>query len=60
MKVDKRIVEPFNAWWRKTNHCEPDLKAIEAFDAGFKAGLQYGIDKATEVLMATPVKAAGR
>jgi hypothetical protein len=39
MNVDKRVIEPFNAWWRQTNHCEPDLKAIKAFEAGFKAAL---------------------
>jgi hypothetical protein len=40
VKVDKRIIEPFNVWWRKSNHCEPDPKAIGAFEAGFKAALE--------------------
>lgn len=40
MKVNRAIITPFNNWWRKTNHCEPDLKAIEAFEAGFVAGVE--------------------
>jgi hypothetical protein len=40
MNVDKRIVEPFNAWWREIgNHCAPSVVAIKAFDAGYKAAL---------------------
>lgn len=44
MKVDKHIIEPFNTWWRQTNHCEPDLKAVDAFAAGFKAGVKATIE----------------
>lgn len=40
MNVDKRIIEPFNAWWQQRNHCEPSVAAIEAFEAGFKAALE--------------------
>jgi hypothetical protein len=37
--VDKRIIDPFNAWWRIRNHCEPNLLAITAFEAGYMAAL---------------------
>ena len=48
MKVDKRVIEHFNNWWRQSNHCEPShLKIIEAFEAGFLAALE-------EVRKATP------
>lgn len=50
MKVDKRVIEPFNAWWRQTNHCEPDLKAIEAFGAGFKAGMERAVAETTALI----------
>jgi hypothetical protein len=49
MKVDPRIIEPFNEWWRSRNHCEPDLKAIEAFEAGFKAGIKRIVDEVRAV-----------
>lgn len=39
MKVNRHIIEPFNAWWRRRTSCEPSLIAIEAFEAGFKAGV---------------------
>jgi hypothetical protein len=50
MKVDKRVIEPFNAWWRSRNHCEPSLPSIEAFAAGFQAGLLRGVCEAKAVL----------
>jgi uncharacterized protein len=41
MKVDKRVIEHFNTWWRQRNHCEPThLQIIEAFEAGFLAALE--------------------
>lgn len=49
MNVDKRVIEPFNAWWRTKNHCAPSIAAIEAFEAGFKAALE-------EVRKATPAQ----
>lgn len=55
MKVDPRAIDPFNEWWRKSNHCEPSLQAVEAFAAGFKAGLQRGVNEAMAVLQSTPV-----
>jgi hypothetical protein len=54
MKVDKRVVEPFNAWWRERNHCEPSLPAIEAFAAGFQAGLLRGVLEAKAILEGSP------
>ena len=41
MKVNRAIIVPFNNWWRQTNHCEPSVEAIDAFEAGFKAGAEY-------------------
>lgn len=54
MNVDKRIVAPFNEWWRAKNHCEPDLKAIEAFAAGFKAGMDYTLAETRKALETKP------
>ena len=54
MKVDPRMIEPFNVWWRQSNHCEPSPEAIDAFAAGFKAGLQRGVDEAKAVILGTP------
>lgn len=59
MKVDPRMVQPFNEWWRKSNHCEPSQQAVEAFAAGFKAGLKCGVDGAMAVLNSSPVSATG-
>lgn len=53
MKVDPRAIEPFNEWWRSTNHCEPSPEAVTAFAAGFKAGLQRGVDEAKAILQGT-------
>lgn len=50
MKVDPRVIEPFNEWWRSTNHCEPSPEAVTAFAAGFKAGLQRGVDEMKSLL----------
>jgi hypothetical protein len=47
MNVDKRIIEPFNAWWRPNNHCLPPLDVIKGFDAGWKAALEE-VRKATQ------------
>lgn len=46
MNVDKRIIEPFNAWWRQRSRCAPSTEAIQAFEAGFKAALEE-VRKAT-------------
>lgn len=54
MKVDPRAIEPFNKWWRASNHCEPSPEMVAAFAAGFKAGLQRGVDEAMAVLKGTP------
>lgn len=32
------------------NHCEPDLKAIEAFGAGFKAGMERAVAETTALI----------
>jgi hypothetical protein len=47
------MIEPFNAWWRKTNHCEPDPKSVEAFSEGFKAGMERGIKEVREIISAS-------
>jgi hypothetical protein len=57
VRVDARIVEPFNKWWRAFGRqASPpgNPTIIAAFEAGWKAGLQYGVDKATEVLNGRP------
>jgi len=53
MKVDPRVVEPFNKWWRERNHCEPSPQAVEAFAAGFKAGMQRAVDDACAIIRNT-------
>jgi hypothetical protein len=50
MKIDRRAIQPFNEWWRLTNHCEPSPQAVAAFDAGFRAGLKCGIESAIETM----------
>jgi hypothetical protein len=50
MKVDARAVEPFNTWWRSKNHCEPSPIAVEAFAAGFKAGLERGVKESMDII----------
>lgn len=50
MKVDPRMIEPFNAWWRTGHHCEAGPKAIEAFAAGFKAGMEQAVAEAKSLL----------
>lgn len=55
MKVDPRMIEPFNKWWHETNHCEPSPEAVTAFAAGFKAGLQRGVDEAKAVILGASV-----
>jgi len=59
MKIDPRAIEPFNEWWRKSNHCEPSQKAVEAFAAGFKAGLKCGVEGAMAVVKGIPVNGNG-
>lgn len=56
MKVDPRIIEPFNAWWRTAHHCEAGPKAIEAFAAGFKAGMQRAVDETRTLLGDRPAE----
>lgn len=50
MKVDPRMIEPFNAWWKSFNHCEPSQLAIAAFSAGFKAGMQRAVEEAQALI----------
>lgn len=54
MKVDRLMIGPFNEWWRKSNHCEPSPQAVEAFAAGFRAGLKYGVDSALAIVKGSP------
>lgn len=59
MKIDPRAIEPFNAWWRTRNHCEPNVEAIDAFAAGFKAGMQRAVDEAVAIIK-KPIPAVGK
>jgi hypothetical protein len=54
MNIDRRAVEPFNAWWRSFNHCEPSTIAVSAFNAGFKAGMQRAVDEACAIINGKP------
>lgn len=54
MQVDKRMIEPFNTWWRARNHCEADIKAVEAFEAGFKAGMERMAAEARALIESGP------
>ena len=53
MQVDRRAIQPFNEWWRKfARQASPpqDVRIIEAFAAGFKAGLKCGVEGAMAVV----------
>lgn len=54
MLIDARAVEPFNTWWRTKNHCESSPVIVEAFAAGFKAGMTRAVSDAVGIINSSP------
>jgi len=53
MMVDKRCIKSFNIWWRKAGRqFSPPSNplVIEAFEAGFKAGMELAVAEATKII----------
>jgi hypothetical protein len=51
MQVDKRVIDPFNKWWRgQAQHCEAEPRMVAAFAAGFKAGMERAVAEMAEII----------